>query len=44
MKNLIPYGRQYVDNSDVNSVIKALKKDLYKESLDSTGSKFLGPK
>ncbi len=28
MKNLIPYGRQYVDNSDVNSVIKALKKDF----------------
>ena len=28
MRNIIPYGRQYVDKSDINSVVKTLKKDF----------------
>ena len=25
----LPYNRQYIDNDDINAVVKALKSDLY---------------
>jgi dTDP-4-amino-4,6-dideoxygalactose transaminase len=50
MKNLIPYGRQYVDTNDINSVIRTLKKDFItqgsivgefeKKFANYTGSKY----
>lgn len=50
MKNLIPYGRQFVDTSDISSVIRTLKKDFItqgsivdefeKKFANYTGSKY----
>jgi dTDP-4-amino-4,6-dideoxygalactose transaminase len=44
--NTIPYGRQYIDNNDINFVSKALKKDLittgsYVKKFEKKISKFL---
>ena len=44
--NIIPYGRQYIDNIDINFVSKALKEDLittgsYVKKFEKKISKFL---
>ena len=49
MKKIIPYGRQYIDQSDINLVSTSLKKDLittgkYVEKFENKTSEFLNAK